>query len=233
MLYDISQADRKSTALKKEFILLVKRLKNYLKATLTEAGLPDFRDVFILELSISEKHENEKFFDRNNSEINKAATFDELFLCLNTHWSYLNHSLLRGIIKAHGTDQLQDDLKEFSKDVKEFKLKTTVDVFCEIEPPAKIPPPPGFEEFVTTHSISSQSTLEDIEEIRHDFCTHYYLLEFVFHLVRIEKGSVIITWLVPHSAAKLVKTELTRELMRESESSNTEGNNSHTAILLW
>ena len=233
MLYDTSQADRKSAALKKEFILLVKRLKNHLKATLTEAGLPDFRDVFILELSISDRNENEKFFDRKNSKINEAKTFDQLFLCFNTHWSYLNHSLLRGIIKAHGTDQLQDDLKEFSKDVKEFKLKTTVDVFCEIEPPENIPPPPGFEEFVTTHSISSQSTLEDIEEIRHEFCRHYYLHEFAFHLVRIGNCSVVITWLVPHSVAKLVKAEMTQELMRESESSKTEGINSHTAILLW
>ena len=233
MLYDISQAERKSTALKKEFILLVKRLRNHLKSTLTEAGLPDFRADFVLQLSISERNENEKFFDRKNSKINEAKTFDQLFLCFNTHWSYLNHSLLRGIIKAHGTDQLQDDLKEFSKDVKEFKLKTTVDVFCEIEPPENIPPPPGFEEFVTTHSISSQSTLEDIEEIRHEFCRHYYLHEFAFHLVRIGNCSVVITWLVPHSVAKLVKAELTQELMRESESSKTEGINSHTAILLW
>ena len=213
--FDKLQAEAKSTELRKRFISLVNHLKRHLKESITDAGLSKFREEFILELPFSVREENEKFFDRKNTEINKAATFDELFTCLSTHWSYLNRSLLGGIILRYGTEELKDNIKAFSCGVDEFRKGTTIEIFQEIEPPPRVVPPAGFQEFVTKHSLSLTSTLEDIECIRHEFCKKFHLHTFAFYLVRVLKGSVLITWLVPHSVARLVQAGMTHKLMRE------------------
>ena len=109
LLFDKLQAEAKSTELRKRFISLVNHLKQHLKESITDAGLSKFRDEFILELPFSVREENEKFFNRKNTEI-KAATFNELFTCLSTHWSYLNHSLLGGIILRYGTEEVKDNI---------------------------------------------------------------------------------------------------------------------------
>ena len=230
---------------------MVGQLKNHLKATLTDAGLPTFRDEFILKLPLSITDENEKFFNRRNAEINKATTFDELFTCLSTHWNYLSHSLLGGIITVYGTEENQRAFNEFCKDVEKFRKFTTIAIFGEIEQPPPVVPTAGFEEFVTRHALSLTSTLEDIECIRLAFSEKFHLHKIAFYLVRVLKGSVLITWLVPHSVARLVEAELTQELMRDlciediiyaddnsenkgkSMSSKTEGISSHTVILPW
>ena len=215
LLFDKLQAEAKSSELRKRFISLVNHLKRHLKESITDAGLSKFREEFILELPFSVREENEKFFNRNNTEINKATTFDELFTCLSTYWSYLNHSLLGGIILRYGTEELKDNIKAFSRGVDEFRSVITVEVFQEIEPSPRVDPPAGFEEFVTKHALSLTSTLEDIECIRHKFCEKFHLHKFAFYLVRVLKGSVLITWLVPHSVARLVEAGMTQELMRE------------------
>ena len=180
--FDIPHAKAKINELKRNFISLVRQLKQHLKATLTDGGLPTFRDEFILELPLSVTDENEKFFNRRNAEINKATTFNELFTCLSTHWSYMNHSLLGGIIMSYGTEVQQHAFNEFCKDVECFRKLTTVEVFREIEPPPRLDPPAGFEEFVTRHALSLTSTLEDLECIRHKFCEKFHLHKFVFYL---------------------------------------------------
>ena len=215
MLFDKLQAEAKSSELRDFFISMVGDLKKHLKETKTDSGLPKFRDEFILKLPLSIREDNEKFFNRNNTEINKATTFDELFTCLSTYWSYLNHSLLGGIILRYGTEELKDNIEEFSREVDEFRKVTTIEVFQEIEPSPRLVPPAGFQEFVTKHSLSLMSTLEDIECIRHEFCEKFHLHKFAFYLVRVLKGSVLITWLVPHSVARLVEARMTQELMME------------------
>ena len=214
MMFDKLQAEAKSSELRDCFISMVGDLKQHLKEIKTDDGLPKFRDEFILKLPLSVREDNEKLFNRNNTEINKATTFDELFTCLNTHWSYLNHSLLGGIILRYGTEELKDDIKAFSLEVDEFRKVTTIEIFQEIEPSPRVDPPAGFEEFVTKHALSLTSTLEEIECIRHKFCETFHLHKFAFYLVRVLKGSVLITWLVPHSVARLVRAGMTQELKK-------------------
>ena len=214
LLFDKLQAEVRSSELRNCFISLVGDLKQHLKETKTDSGLPKFRDEFILKLPLSVREDNENFFDRKNAKINKAVTFDELFTCLSTYWSYLNHSLLGGIILRYGTQELKDDIKAFSREVDEFRKVTTIEVFQEIEPPPRVVPPAGFQEFVTKHALSLTSTLEDIECIRHEFCEKFHLHKFAFYLVRVLKGSVLITWLVPHSVARLVEAGMTQELKK-------------------
>ena len=206
MLYTNARALQVSKALQKRFILQAKQLKSLLKDTFTDQFLPDYVDGFIMELPLSVRDEHEKFFDRKNSEINRAVTFDELFTCLSTYWDYLNYTLLQGMVFAHGTEDMVHQMECYALDLQEFRRKTTLNVFWQLEPlKIRTKPPSGFSKFVTKHSITRESTLEDIENIRLEITSEFHLHKFALVLVHVVEGSVVITWFVPSSIVSQLK----------------------------
>ena len=209
--YDKAQAIAKRRELHESFVSQAACLKNHLKATFTDMLLPEFLNGFILNLPYSVKEEHEKFFHRTKSEITRATTFDELFVCLDTYWDFLNYTLLEGILEAHGTEEMLQEIDGYIRDLEDFREKTKLKIFWQLQRHRiRSKPPPGFSQFVTKHCITGESTLKDVENIRLDISNEFHLQKCALLLVHVVEGSVVITWFVPSSAITLLKQGLGR-----------------------
>ena len=58
------------------------------------------------------------------------------------------------------------------------------------------------------HSLSSSSSLEDVEFVRREIAREFSLPDFVMILVRIEHGSIVTTWLLPVTLVATLKDEI-------------------------
>ena len=209
--YDKAQAIAKRRGLHESFVSQAARLKNHLKATYTDLLLPEFLNGFILNLPCSIKEEHEKFFHRTKSEITRATTFDELFVCLDTYWDFLNYTLLEGVLEAHGTEEMLQEIDGYIRDLEEFREKTKLKIFWQLQRHRiRSKPPPGFSQFVTKHCITGESTLKDVENIRREISDEFHLQKCALLLVHVVEGSVVITWFVPSPAITLLKQGLGR-----------------------
>ena len=209
--YDKVQAIAKRKELQESFVSQAARLKNHLRATFTDMLLPEFLNEFILKLPYSVKEEHERFFDRKKSEITSATTFDELFVCLDTYWDFLNYTLLEGVLEAHGTEEMLQEIDGYIRDLEEFREKTKLKIFWQLQRHRiRSKPPPGFSQFVTKHCITGESTLKDVENIRFEIMYEFHLQKCALLLADVVEGSVVITWFVPSSAITLLKQGLGR-----------------------
>ena len=207
------QARKRRKHLRRAFTSLVIRTKKHLINT--KANLDVFRDEFILYLSTPVKKEHMKFFAERSAEIVQASSFNELFYCLNLYWDYLNYNLLESIIEQLENPELEEGMMRFSNEVNEFRKTTQLKVFCKIEPFIQVKAPDDFKIVVAEHSITSQSTLQTLENIRIAVTKHFNLPMFALTLAKVVPGSVIVTWVMPRSVVELLLCGLTAELMDE------------------
>ena len=209
------QARKRRKHLRRAFTSLVIRTKEHLINT--KANLDVFRDKFILYLHVSTpvKKEQMKFFADRSTEIIQASSFKELFYCLSFCWDYLNYNLLESIIEQLENPELKEGMMRFSNEVNEFRKTSQLKVFCKIEPFIQVKAPAEFKIIATEHSITSQSTLQTLENIRIAVTNHFDLPMFALTLAKVVPGSVIVTWIMPRSVVDLLLCGLTAELMDE------------------
>ena len=163
--------------------------------------------ISILPIIIKEDHK--KFLLENLPLLCNARNLDEALCLLNVYMDYLNYSLLEHIITKHGNTALQQMMDEYVVEIRSFRRRTPLSVFCQIQPTQYKEVPPGFRSLVLKHGKSTPtSTLEDLEQFRQKFARHYSLGEITLILASIELGSVVITWLMPSTTVEEVKREI-------------------------
>ena len=100
------------------------------------------------------------FSAEKHTEINNCRDFRELFVILNQHLSWDEHSILAKIIDICGSDEAE---QEFEK----YKKQTAVSKALEIINSANSNPPPGFEKFcVIIDKPYKKLTVEKYKEIK-------------------------------------------------------------------
>ena len=210
---DIRKARKVRKHLRRYFASLVTQTKEHLKSTDTNFAV--FRDEFILQLPTPVKQEHMKFFQEASSEILGATSFDKLFFCLGLYWDYLNYNLLESIIDQLDSEELEEGMEKYSTEINEFRQSIQLKVFCKIEPCIRKEPPAEFRMIVVKHSITSESTLQKLENIRLRVTEYFNLPNFALMLSEVVPGSVIVTWVMPRSVMSLLLCGLTAELMDE------------------
>ena len=91
-------------------------------------------------------------------------------------------------------------MAEYTAQVSAFRRKTRLDKFSKIYKRKERKVDETFRTLVTEHDIHlSTTSLEKVEEIRHDICSELSLEEFSLQLAAVAPGSLVITWLVPQS----------------------------------
>ena len=211
--FDVERAGEAQKSLLSDFTSLVLQAKKELEQ---KVPVSEFCHRFLLELPASLKDEHKKFLQDNRQELSKQSTFDDLFYVLDLYWDYLNYNLLESVIKRQGSRASENKMEQYCIEVKRFRRSVTLTVFWELEGCiSQREPPPGFELVKTKHHISPNSTLEDLNNIRLRITDEFHLPVFALYIMDIVKGSVCVTWLMPCSVAKLLKSELTGKLMNE------------------
>ena len=191
---DIEAAQAGKSSLVGAFKRIVVRMKSVLKKR--GESVDEFRDSFLLSLNAFEKERHYHFFNRRKTAICECATYDEIFMVLNLYWDYLNYHLLECLVREYGDKITKSHMKEYIKDVSAFMEATTLQVFWEIEPCLKSVPPPGFTETIVKHeqSISAESTLKDVEDVRVRLANEIQLSKYAILLSTIQEGCIEITW---------------------------------------
>lgn len=118
--------------------------------------------------------------------------------------------MLENIIETNCSEELQERMSSYAKDIERFRQRTTITEFIECK---KLPVkgrriPPRFERVTMEHAIDPDVyTLADLEHFRKDTykALHLKLSECAFQVYKIKHGCVIVKWMVPEDFVKPLK----------------------------
>ena len=161
----------------------------------------------IIRLPRDLKSEHHSFLSKKvKKKLEKAKTIEAIFLIVDDYWNFLNYSLLEHIIDRNASDDIKKEMAEYIAQVSAFRRKTRLDKFSKIYKRNERKVDETFRTLVTEHDIHlSTTTLETVEEIRHDICSELSLEEFSLQLAAVAPGSLVITWLVPQSLVAYIQ----------------------------
>ena len=164
----------------------------------------------IVRLPYELKKEHKIFIKELEEDLKKAESIDDIFFTANKYWDFLNYSLLQHVINRHASDEVKKEMERYAQEILAFRKKTCFSTFSKAykRKPKEIDQ--KFRKLVTEHDIDwSTATLEDLEHFRSNFCTEISLIDFSLQLEAVEKGSVVITWLVPQSLVAHIQKAIT------------------------
>ena len=152
------------------------------------------------------KREHCLFVKKVKKTLKKAKSIEDIFFAIEDYWDFLNYSLLERIIDRHASDNIREEMAEYAAQISAFRRKTRLDKFSKIYKRKEKKVDEKFRTLVTEHNIQlSTTTLERVEEIRHDVCSELSLEEFSLQLAAVAPGSLLITWLVPQSLVAYIQ----------------------------
>ena len=176
----------------------------------TVAPIDDIH-LYLNQLSVGQK-ENVPMFDEHMAEIITHSTLKAVFMFLSRIgvWDFLNHRLLAHIAKKYPDKVLEAAVLTYSKDVDTFKERTKLEDFLRIWPgrtrydsdPQRVP---------LASKLNAQwkeYTLADLANHEGYLASEFLLNQFIFHFSNAEPGCVTLMWLIPASAAALIKKSI-------------------------
>ena len=179
--------------------------------------IDEFRTTITL-LPSSVKREQQHNLQHHLKYIYKADSIDEIFGCLNLHvWDYLNFGLLECIAARYGDPATKKMMEDYKASVQSFRKSTTLRVFLEAQPERTCPEispdlKKGLQEVkIQYQSLSSDSSLEEVECIRLKLARELALPDFAVELKRIIIGSISIVWALPSSLTAILKEKVEKE----------------------
>lgn len=172
--------------------------------------LKRFRHSLIL-LPQSIRRDHHHFLQESLSDMEKAGSIEKLFMHLNLYWNFFDYALLEHIIDRFGSDLLKKKMAKYVHDLICFRRTTTLNQFIKFLPgTCTAEPPPNFSKVVTKlKGDAMKYTLEDLEELRRNFCNEFRFNDFMLKLKNIKQSSIIVVWHVP----SVLAFELTADVM--------------------
>ena len=140
-------------------------------------------------------NEHEQFLLQKYPLFEEAKSIESIFLHLNFYLSFIDFSLLEHIIEHFGSESLKQRMTQYSEDMRQFRMTTTIsDVIPHL--PQKSHSPQGYSKLEVKANIDCKtSTLEKLDQYRKRFASEFLLSQFVLFLSDIKKSSLIVTWL--------------------------------------
>ena len=164
----------------------------------------------LTQLSPDDDEQHKMFLKSNIELLNKATDNNELFRTLNFHWNYLDPGLLHHMVSELELEEVKGEMEAYDSDLQEFRKKTPLALFCETQKKKKKKCPQDFNEVVAEFNKTSDEdvTLEDVEQFRQEYASHYGVHEFAMMLAQLRPGCFIITLFIPESIIeKLIESD--------------------------
>ena len=137
-----------------------------------------------------------------------------LFSDFNMYWNYLSPSLLEHIAKKCNLLSIKKEMDLYKIALQEFRVQTPLKLFCQIEV-KYIKPTEEFHNIVVNFQVSVVTTLQDVDDFRRRYASHYNLHDFALRLNSIYKGSFIVSFLVPESIIGFLREDIPEDILRE------------------
>ena len=162
--------------------------------------------------------ERHKIFTKSNvTVLYRAANISEQFGTMNFHWNYLDPSLLEHLVKEFHLEQVKGRMEAYNSALQQFRKKTPLKIFCQTQKRKRKKFDEDFKEIVAEFDWPEKEnvTLEDVEQFRQEYASEYSLHECAMMIAQIRSGSYIITWFIPESIVRKLKTKVPREILKK------------------
>ena len=165
-------------------------------------------------LKSCDRAEHEIFLKKNLKTLREHKDLIVLFEDLNFYWDYLSPSLLEHIAKQFYLEDINKEMNVYNNCLKHFRIQTLLNLFCQIEV-KYIEPTEEFCNIVVRFKVSMVTTLQDVEDFRRRYASHYNLHDFTIRLNSVLEGSFIVSFLVPESIIGILKVNISEDMLRE------------------
>ena len=178
-------------------------------------------------LSATEKSEHKVFLKKNLKKLRKSEDHLVLFGYLNLYWTYLSPHLLKHLVnKVSPLREMKGDMEAYMESLRDFRMQTPLDLFCQVDT-QHVEPPEGFTRVVTKfEKVESENklsmTLQDIEEFRQKYGSHYQLRDFALMLNEVKHNCYIVIFFVPQSVVEQLQSNVPENVLEEYEVSQLE-----------
>ena len=165
--------------------------------------------VHVLTMLAPDADDRHKFFlEEKCGDLVASVSNSEVFLRMNLHWSYLDPSLLDHFVRKLNLDEVKNPMNAYKSDLKRFRMKTTLFLFCCAHKKKSIEPVPGFQEVVAKFNWTDKVTMEAVERFRQEYVSKYNLYECAMLITQVHSGSFIVYFLIPDSIVQLLRENL-------------------------
>ena len=148
------------------------------------------------------------FLESHVQALFKADNLSELFGTMNFHWNYLDPSLLDHLVVRFDLKAVKIQMEHYKSELHQFRMKTSLVLFCRAQKRKRINPPPDFQEMVAEFDWPETVTLEVVEQFRQEYASRYNLKECAMMVARISTGCFVITWFISESITELLREGL-------------------------
>ena len=189
----------------------------------------DVKDVVyeLSTMSATERSEHEVFYEKNLEKLRKSEDHLVLFGYLNFYWTYLSPHLLKHLVnKVSPLREMKGDMEAYMESLRDFRMQTPLDLFCQVDT-QHVEPPEGFTRVVTKfEKLKSNDklsmTLQDIEEFRQKYGSHYQLRDFALMLNEVKHNCYIVIFFVPQSVVEQLQSNVPKNVLKEYDVSQLE-----------
>ena len=191
-------------------------LKNAVRECLEKHNIRVKKTADVLtSLSPDDDAQHKIFLEDHVSALFNAADNSELFGTMNFHWNYLNPSLLDHLVQECDLEEVKGDTEVYKSRLRQFRIKTPLTLFCRAQKRKRTKLSPDFQEVTAEFDWTNEVTLEDVEQFRQKYASHYNLHDFSMMLAEVRPGSFIITWFIPQSIVEKLKAKVPRGLLKQ------------------
>ena len=169
----------------------------------------------LTDLPADEIDEHKHFLESHLSVCYQANDHAELIGQLSFHMNYLSYQLLDYLGNEFDLVEVKAKMMIYKSDLQQFRKKTPLALFYRTQKRKVFDPPQGFRKAVIHFDWRNGITLEDVEEFREKYATHYNLRECAMMIAQIRSGSYIITWFIPESVVEKLKAKVPREILKK------------------
>ena len=206
------QVKRKVAELNKEFNTLNNDIRECLeKQTDPVSRITDF----LASLSPDDDDRHKMFTESHVSDLFQAPNTAEQFGTMKFHWNYLDPSLLDHLVRDFNLEEVKGEMETYKSDLGQFRKKTPLTLYCLVHKRKRIRLSPDFQEVVTEFDWRNDVMLEDVEQFRQEYASHYGLHEFAMMVAQVRPGSFIVTWFVPESVVEKLKGKVPRVILKK------------------
>ena len=169
----------------------------------------------LTDLPADDINEHKHFLETHLSVYYQANNHAELIGQLSFNMNYLSYQLLDYLVNEFDLVEVKGKMTIYKSDLQQFRTKTPLALFCRTQKRKRIKPTAEFREMVAEFEWSENVTLEDVEQFRQEYSTHYNLRECAMMIAQIRSGSYIITWFIPESVVEKLKAKVPREILNK------------------
>ena len=166
-------------------------------------------------LPADDMEEHKQFLESHVAVLFKAANHSELFGTMNFHWNYLNYPLLDHLIQRFDLSAVKGEMEAYKEDIRQFREKTPLTLFCRTQKRRHINPPSDFKEMVAEFDWPDDVTLEVVEQFRQEYACHYGLRECAMMLSAVRPNCFIVTWFIPESIIEKLKENVPIDILKK------------------